>query len=181
MGAQPDKKENKGPGAAERGSFTVGQLYQLGSLPKENYVEISRDGTYTLNSVTSRDGVFAARIRLFDGLRSFWIGKRSGWKSRVVLKRVEIEWRQRSGLDALLNNPAKKSVLQNPLFGTLLVRLHRGQRKETELVGILAQGESLERSGVKITHSKTRVGEMVVKFKKLGKKEKVCLSLLLFV
>lgn len=89
MGAQADKKE--GNPNVERGTFTVGQLYQLGALPEDNYVEITEPGKYHINSVTSLKGVFAARIRLYDGERSFWL-----------------EWRQRRGLDKKLNKPSKK-------------------------------------------------------------------------
>lgn len=62
------------------------------------------------------------------------------------------------------------SVLHTQLFDTLLVRLHRGQRKETELVAILAPGDSLERSGVSIKHSKKVLGDFEVKFTKVSKK-----------
>lgn len=101
MGAQANKNSQV---EQERGTFTVGQLYQLNALPEENYIEITEPGTYRINSVTSRKGVFAARIRLYDGVRSFWL-----------------EWREPFGLDRLLRVPDKKSVLHNRLVGSLLV------------------------------------------------------------
>lgn len=136
----------------ERGGIIAPQLHQLHVLPKSEIIDITKSGTYRLNTISLYKGHIAARI------------------GRGLPDVLWIEWRRHKNVDARLGKAGKKFKLQGPFTKTLLVRWMHGIDKETELVGLLARGQSMETrvgdSLVKITHDRKVVGKFKVTFKK---------------
>lgn len=134
----------------ERGGIVASQLHQLHVLPRNQILDITRSGSYKINSISEYKGRIAARI------------------GRGRANVLWIEWRKHKNVDSRLGSAGKKFKLRGKFTKTLLVRVMHKIDQETELIGILARGQSMETRvagvRVRITHDKKEVGKFSVEY-----------------